>query len=172
MQCSFFTQSNLEEGVKRPCVIYMHGNAGNKMEGNSYAAQILPLGIDLLTFDFSGCGNSQGDWVTLGWKEQEDLLAVLNHLAQKGRTSKVAFWGRSMGGCTALMFDHAASPVPVSGLVIDSAFCNFKEVASGMVSQMMPGMPPDAIMQMMWPQICMQVSHATGGLDLNTLNPL
>lgn len=36
----------------------------------------------------------------------------------------------------------------------------------------MPGMPPEAIMQMMWPQVCMQVAQATGGLDLNTLNPV
>ena len=33
-------------------------------------------------------------------------------------------------------------------------------------------MPPEAIMQMMWPQICQQVGQATGGLDLNTLNPV
>ena len=107
---------------------------------------VLPLGIDLFTFDFSGCGNSDGDWVTLGWKETDDLRSVLNFLAQKGRTSKVAFWGRSMGGATALRFDHTNSPLPVSGLVIDSSFSIFKEVASGMVAQMMPGMPPEAIM--------------------------
>lgn len=33
LQCSFTTESNLPEGTKRPCVIYMHGNAGNKFEG-------------------------------------------------------------------------------------------------------------------------------------------
>ena len=59
----------------------MHGNAGNKHEGNMYASQILPLGMDLMTFDFSGCGNSRGEWVTLGWKEVDDLTAVLNWLA-------------------------------------------------------------------------------------------
>ena len=112
----------------------MHGNAGNKLEGTSYAQGLLPLGVDLFTFDFSGCGNSEGEWVTLGWKETEDLTAVLNHLAQKGRTSKVALWGRSMGGATALRFDHTSSPIPVSGLVIDSSFSVFKEVASGMVT--------------------------------------
>lgn len=47
----------------------MHGNAGNKLEGLEYAKLLIPIGIDLLTFDFSGCGNSQGEWVTLGWKE-------------------------------------------------------------------------------------------------------
>ena len=128
----------------------MHGNAGNKHEGNSLAPVILPLGIDLLTFDFSGCGNSQGDWVTLGWKETDDLLSVLNWLVQRN-TTKVVFWGRSMGGSTALRFNHINSPIPVAGLIIDSAFCRFQEVAQELVSKMMPGMPPEAIMQMMWP---------------------
>ena len=80
LHCSFTTQTNLEEGTKRPCLIYMHGNAGNKHEGNSMAGAVLPMGIDLFTFDFSGCGNSGGKWVTLGWKEVDDLVAVLNHL--------------------------------------------------------------------------------------------
>ena len=66
---------------KRPCVIYMHGNGGNKLEGTLRIFEILPLGADLLTFDFSGCGNSGGDQVTLGWKEVDDLQAVLDYLA-------------------------------------------------------------------------------------------
>jgi len=44
----------------RPCVIYMHGNAGDKNEGLTYAPYLMPLGIDLVSFDFSGCGNSEG----------------------------------------------------------------------------------------------------------------
>lgn len=150
----------------------MHGNAGNKTEGNSYAPLLLPLGFDLLTFDFSGCGNSGGQWVTLGWKEVDDLAAVLNCLAQKGRTSKVALWGRSMGGATALRYNNANSPIPIACMVVDSSFCIFKEIAEGMVSKIMPGMPPEALMQMMWPQVCQAVHQATDGLDLNTLNPI
>ena len=58
----------------------MHGNAGNKNEGLTIAPHLMPHGIDLLTFDFSGCGNSEGEWVTLGFKEKDDLHAVLQHL--------------------------------------------------------------------------------------------
>ena len=60
----------------------MHGNAGNKLEGLEYAPLLLPKGYDLLTFDFSGCGSSEGQWVTLGWKEKDDLHAVLQYLAE------------------------------------------------------------------------------------------
>mmetsp|Transcript_423 Transcript_423/g.271 ORF Transcript_423/g.271 Transcript_423/m.271 type:complete len:88 (-) Transcript_423:404-667(-) len=82
----------------------MHGNAGNKLEGmESYTDVLLSQGITLFTFDFSGCGNSEGDFVTLGWKEPADLLAVCNYLEALETVSKIAFWGRSMGGATALI---------------------------------------------------------------------
>ena len=58
----------------------MHGNASSKNEGLEYADLLLPEGINLFTFDFSGCGNSEGEWVTLGWKEIHDLAAVVNYL--------------------------------------------------------------------------------------------
>ena len=50
-----------------PCVIYMHGNASNKTEGLSMWKSIVAKGMNLCTFDFSGCGKSEGDWVTLGF---------------------------------------------------------------------------------------------------------
>ena len=60
-----------------PVVIYMHGNAGCKLEAEEYAPILLNYGINLFSFDFSGCGLSEGDWVTLGWKEKKDLQAVI-----------------------------------------------------------------------------------------------
>lgn len=50
------------------------------MEGLVAADVLIPAGMDLLAFDFSGCGNSEGQWVTLGWKETDDLRAVLQWL--------------------------------------------------------------------------------------------
>ena len=77
-----------------------------------------------------------------------------------------------MGGATALRYNSTVSPVPIACIVVDSSFCIFKEVAEGMVSKIMPGMPPEALMQMMWPQVCHAVQQATQGLDLNNLNPI
>lgn len=81
IKCTFVSPVPIQaaEGqqAQRPCVVYCHGNAGNKMEGLVAADVLLPAGMDLLAFDFSGCGNSEGQWVTLGWKETDDLRAVL-----------------------------------------------------------------------------------------------
>ena len=55
----------------------MHGNAGNKLEGLGHFETLLPLGINLFSFDFSGCGCSEGEYVTLGWKEKDDLDVIV-----------------------------------------------------------------------------------------------
>jgi pimeloyl-ACP methyl ester carboxylesterase len=125
----------------------MHGNAGNKLEGLSYTKEILGLGIDLCTFDFSGCGNSGGDYVTLGWKEVDDLHAVLTHLKAQEKTSKVVLWGRSMGAATAMMYSKSDA-LPVAGLILDSGFADFKEVAKSTVLKF--GIP-EPFVEMLWP---------------------
>lgn len=53
--------------TEMPCVIYMHGNASNKTEGLSMWKEVVAKGLNLCVFDFSGCGKSEGDWVTLGF---------------------------------------------------------------------------------------------------------
>lgn len=35
-------------------------------------------GIGLCVFDFNGCGKSEGEYVTLGWKEQDDLEILVD----------------------------------------------------------------------------------------------
>lgn len=85
------------------------------------------MGINLFTFDFSGCGNSEGEHVTLGWKETDDLRSVIEYLKNSGTVSKIAFWGRSMGAATSLLLQGAlkADELPTYGascLVLDSSF--------------------------------------------------
>ena len=82
----------------------MHGNAGNKMEGLSYMDSILELGVNFCAFDFSGCGNSEGEFVTLGHKEKHDLKSVIEFLQENHNDSKVVLSGRSMGATSSLLY--------------------------------------------------------------------
>lgn len=41
-------------------------------------------------FDFTGCGNSDGDHITLGHKESQDLETVVDFVKSLGYVSK---WG-------------------------------------------------------------------------------
>jgi len=81
----------------------------------------------LCVFDFSGCGNSEGEFVTLGYKERYDLEAVIKHIRSKYKVSNIGLWGRSMGASTAILYmaDH---PGNVRCSVLDSSFSNLKKI--------------------------------------------
>jgi alpha-beta hydrolase superfamily lysophospholipase len=119
-----------------PVIIYMHGNAGNKLEGEGYVPLLIQNGICLVTFDFSGCGNSEGQWVTLGWKEQHDLASVIQNVRGTGRFSKIGLWGRSMGGATAIFY-MASHEGEISVAIIDSCFSAFSSVVDHITEEQM-----------------------------------
>ena len=75
-------------------------------EAIEYVETILSIGATVLAFDFSGCGLSEGPYISLGWYEQEDVQTVINWLRNSDKVSTIGLWGRSMGASTALMFGH------------------------------------------------------------------
>lgn len=55
---------------------------------------LLPLGVSLCCFDFAGCGLSEGEYVSLGYFETEDLRTVVEHIRRLPSVGVVALWGR------------------------------------------------------------------------------
>lgn len=53
-----------------------------------------------------GSGLSDGEWVTLGAREVDDVGVAVGHLRSTGLTSAIGLWGRSMGAVTALLYAH------------------------------------------------------------------
>ena len=78
----------------------MHGNASARVEVLPQLTVLLALGVAVFAFDFAGSGKSDGDHVTLGYFEREDLLCVVAHLRATDVVSTIALWGRSMGAGT------------------------------------------------------------------------
>jgi alpha/beta superfamily hydrolase len=58
----------------------MHGNGSSRREAKGVLSFLLPLNITVFLFDFSGCGHSQGKYISLGYYEKEDLSVVLQYL--------------------------------------------------------------------------------------------
>ena len=63
--------------MKIPCVIYLHGNSSGRPETLQIVDLMIPLGVSVFTFDFSGCGMSEGEYISLGWHERDDLELVI-----------------------------------------------------------------------------------------------
>ena len=116
-----------------PCVVYMHGNSSARLEAIPQLAPVLSLGATLLSLDFCGSGKSDGDWVSLGAFEKDDLQTVIEHLRSTGTTSTIALWGRSMGAATSLL--HGERDPSIAGMVLDSSFSDLNKLAEEMVER-------------------------------------
>eukprot|EP00930_Biecheleria_cincta_P003443 TRINITY_DN104375_c0_g1_i1.p1 TRINITY_DN104375_c0_g1~~TRINITY_DN104375_c0_g1_i1.p1 ORF type:complete len:671 (+),score=114.77 TRINITY_DN104375_c0_g1_i1:227-2239(+) len=132
LQCSFFEPApgpgdTTEDFHQPPCVIFLHGNSSCRLEAMPLLALLMPLKISLFCFDFSGSGLSEGEYISLGWFERDDLATCIGHLRSTGRVSSIALWGRSMGAFTALL--HADRDPSIAGLVLDSPFSSLKLLA-------------------------------------------
>ena len=125
LQCSFWEPFDEErEFQKLPCVIYLHGNSSSRCEVLSEIKYLLPLNITVFSFDFSGCGRSEGEYISLGWYEKDDVKCIIEFLRKSNKVSTIGIWGRSMGAVTALLYGY--SDPSIAGLVLDSAFSSLK----------------------------------------------
>eukprot|EP00743_Colponemidia_sp_Colp-15_P008874 GILK01009684.1.p1 GENE.GILK01009684.1~~GILK01009684.1.p1 ORF type:complete len:515 (-),score=111.24 GILK01009684.1:87-1631(-) len=133
LHCSHFQPVDRERAAQKlPCVIYMHGNSSCRLEALAYLSHLLPHSITLFCFDFSGSGMSEGEYVSLGWYEREDLAAVVSYLRGTGSVSAIGLWGRSMGAATALMLQDRDELI--QAMVLDSSFASFRQLARELAS--------------------------------------
>jgi len=116
-----------------PVVVYLHGNSSSRVEVLPQLSHLLSLGVAVLSFDFAGSGHSEGDYVSLGYYEREDLQTVTSHLRASGNFSHIALWGRSMGAATALMY--GSRDPTVSCMILDSPFTDLTRLAEEMVEK-------------------------------------
>lgn len=63
--------------------------------------------------DLSGSGKSEGEFITLGINEEDDLNYAIGFLDEIFKFKEYAIWGRSMGAVTALLFQINASKHPI-----------------------------------------------------------
>ena len=116
-----------------PCVIYMHGNSSARVEALPQLSLVLSLGATMVAFDFAGSGQSEGEYVSLGYFEKDDLDCVIEYLRNCGKISTIALWGRSMGAATSLL--HGERDPSIAGMVLDSSFASLHMLAEEMVEK-------------------------------------
>eukprot|EP01103_Thecamoeba_quadrilineata_P018731 TRINITY_DN7314_c0_g1_i1.p1 TRINITY_DN7314_c0_g1~~TRINITY_DN7314_c0_g1_i1.p1 ORF type:complete len:576 (-),score=105.31 TRINITY_DN7314_c0_g1_i1:155-1882(-) len=132
LQCSHY-EPHEENRIRErlPCVIYLHGNCGCRLDAHDCLQILLPYNISLFTLDLSGSGLSDGDYLSLGYYEKEDVTTIVDFLRNTERVSRIGIWGRSMGAATAIMY--GASDPSIACLVLDSAFSDLYQVARELV---------------------------------------
>ena len=110
----------------RATIVFAHGYGKNREQNDLPLKELIPefheQGYNFMTFDFRASGISEGERVTVGVKEQEDLKAAIEYA--KGRSDgPIVLYGISMGAATAL---STADDIEVAAVIADSPFSDLR----------------------------------------------
>lgn len=116
-----------EEGDRFPTVVMLHGFTGHKLEPHRMYVKFSRLlsgsGIAVARFDFSGSGESDGDFEDMTFSgEVREAEAILSHVRSLPTTDprRIGLLGLSMGGAVASVV-AGRNPHDVKALVLWSA---------------------------------------------------
>lgn len=127
--CSWFDSV---KHMSSTCIIYCHGNSGSRLDSEEILESVLRYGMSLFSFDFGGCGLSDGEFVSLGHFEKEDISVVIKYIYSQNHNIHIVLWGRSMGAAASILYSF--SNPHLTAMVLDSPFANFTQVADEMVA--------------------------------------
>jgi len=138
------TDNNQQEDVGLPpVIIYLHGNASCRLEALSALSLCLGLGCAVCAIDCAGSGQSDGEFVSLGYYEADDVVAVVDYLKSQYAMTKYALWGRSMGAVTSLLFVSEKAP-DAACVIADSPFASIKRLCYDLVHKAAKRVPDGA----------------------------
>ena len=132
MKCSFIEPiDEYRPSIEMPVVLYLHGNSSSRLEGLNNLDILLKHNINLFVIDFPGCGLSEGEYISLGYHEKDDVKVIVDFIENLPGVSKIGLWGRSMGAATTLLY--AYKDPRINAICVDSPFENFKLLAEELV---------------------------------------
>ncbi|KAG2442041.1 hypothetical protein HYH02_009833 [Chlamydomonas schloesseri] len=169
LQCSHYFPKHVRGRDGRlPCVIYCHCNSGSRRDAEEAICVLIPRGVSVFALDFAGSGLSEGQWVTLGAEEVDDVEAAVEHLRAGGRVSSLGLWGRSMGAVTALLYSQRDPSI--AGMVLDSPFSRLTDLMMEIVAeQRLP--IPRPLAKLALAAMKRSVSKRAG-FDINKVSPV
>jgi dipeptidyl aminopeptidase/acylaminoacyl peptidase len=121
----------------RGTVVFCHGHAGSMDPDVKYAPAFHEGGYNVLMFDFRGHGRSQGQHVSMGYYERQDLLGAVDYLQSRG-IDRVGVLGFSMGGAVAMA--TAPHTEAIRAVISDGGFARLSDaVTVGVRKRGLPG---------------------------------
>jgi len=86
------------------------------------------LGFNVLFIDQRAQGESEGKYMTMGYKEKFDVVAWCNFIVKKDPDSKILLLGHSMGAATVMMVSGMSTmPSNVKCIIEDCGYPSIKE---------------------------------------------
>ena len=104
-------------------VIVCHGYFGSSNSAKQYAQGFFKLGFNVLCPDSRAHGESEGNIITMGYLEKDEIILWANELLKQKPNLNIILFGVSMGGATVLMAGGEESlPPNVKAIISDCSY--------------------------------------------------
>lgn len=93
----------LEGNDKHLWTVIIHGYKSDNVNMMAFGAEYYERGYNVLLPDNRAHGESEGDYIGMGWLDKDDITCWINWIMAKDPQAKVILHGVSMGGATTMM---------------------------------------------------------------------
>jgi fermentation-respiration switch protein FrsA (DUF1100 family) len=132
-------------GENGATVMIFHGSPGGRQDGLYEAAFLNEAGYNVLLGSFRAHDDCQGEMITFGYYEIQDIEAWHAYLLGRDDVdpTRIGLFGESMGGGTSLLY--GATDPGVQAIATASAFGLTQEVVESFIAFEQPDLPKSAI---------------------------
>ncbi|MBM7579433.1 fermentation-respiration switch protein FrsA (DUF1100 family) [Jeotgalibacillus terrae] len=129
-----------DDGLKLSADVYENDKAGDKwaivahgymMDASGmtrYIRNFHEQGYNVLAPDLRGHGDSEGDYIGMGWHDRLDMLKWIDEVVKLNPDAEIALFGISMGGATVMMTSGEDLPENVKVIVEDCGYSSVSDV--------------------------------------------
>ena len=118
-------------------MLLAHGYRGTAFGSVAHMAEFMhENNCSLLFIDQRCCGESEGQYITFGAKEQHDILSWLNVIGKLNNDKNpVYLYGQSMGAASVILAAGHQLPEEVKGVISDCGFHSMKQQMRDMAAE-------------------------------------
>lgn len=109
-------------------VLLLHGYTGWKEEMYPIACEYAERGYQVLCPDMRCSGESEGDFIGMGWTDRKDNLLWLERILERDPQAEIVIHGQSMGGACALMMTGEELGPHVKAVISDCGYTGVYEI--------------------------------------------
>ena len=134
-----YLYENAEANTK--WTIVTHGYTSRAASMTRYIRNFHEQGYNVLAPDLRGHGNSEGNYIGMGWHDRLDMLQWIDQIIEKDPNAEIVLFGVSMGGATVMMASGEDLPPNVKVIVQDCGYSSVSDVFSYQLDDLF-GLPP------------------------------
>lgn len=109
-------------------VIAVHGYRSSHASMSALASYYGLQGWNALMPDLRGCGDSEGDYIGMGWPDRRDMLQWISWILERDSQAQIVLHGISMGGAAVMMTAGEALPSQVKAIVEDCGYTSVWDI--------------------------------------------